>query len=471
MSPPIYFKDWLPDQPDFNNPGLTDAKNVRPIGGVSSGFQSYSPLSASGTAFSAATVGSIAMEARNAAGLDFIHIGTPAGKLYVQTQGSSSWTDITPAATTGAIVGFAQYDNFALAVDDTNGMMYQTLGSGSAFTIAVGAPVGQVVGRIGQFALVGNLKVSVTAFPHWLKWSSIGDPTDWPTPDSTTAIANQSGDQLLHQELGGITGIYGADEWGVILQSAGITRVNYVGGDTVFQFDTLADGIGMDYAGNGVRVGNLVYFASSKGLYATDGTQLIPIGEDKVNRWFKTNITASKLQLGSVGVDWTNKLICWCFPPSGGGTTIIVIYNFQEHRFTYANDTNLAGFVIGDAAAFLTYGFQGISQGGKLGTMTGTPGTATIATGELELAPSQYAFVSGVKPLVDVTANAITVALRTRNDLIAALTDSSEVTATARSGMCDFRTTARYFRTRLTVSGTFNAAQGIEINATPAGAV
>src|SRR6185295_3648444 len=42
---PILFKEFLPDQPDLNNPGLLEALNCLP---VDRAFKSYAPLSGTG---------------------------------------------------------------------------------------------------------------------------------------------------------------------------------------------------------------------------------------------------------------------------------------------------------------------------------------------------------------------------------------------------------------------------------------
>lgn len=111
-----------------------------------------------------------------------------------------------------------------------------------------------------------------------------------------------------------------------------------------------------------------------------------------------------------------------------------------------------------NAASFRPRGFKS----GVLSTFTGTPGTATIETGDVEATLGRKTFVAGVKPLVDVTANAVTAAIGYRDDLQASVTYTSEVTANSRSGFCDFRVEARYQRIRLKIAGTFNAAQGVE---------
>lgn len=118
-----------------------------------------------------------------------------------------------------------------------------------------------------------------------------------------------------------------------------------------------------------------------------------------------------------------------------------------------------------NAASFRPRGFKV----GVLMDFTGTPGTAIFETGELEANPGRMTFISGVKPVVDATANAITVAVGYRNDTQAIATYTAEITTTARTGFADFRNEARYQRVRVKVTGAFTAAQGVEPMAVPGG--
>jgi hypothetical protein len=100
---------------------------------------------------------------------------------------------------------------------------------------------------------------------------------------------------------------------------------------------------------------------------------------------------------------------------------------------------------------------------------TAAPGTALIVTGEQEPNPGGYVRLNGIKPLVDVTAGAMSVQLQWRDNLADAVTTSSIVAPHSRTGFANFRIEARYVRAAVTIAGTFNAAQGVEVDATPSG--
>jgi len=461
----VLFKDWLPDQPDLNNPGLLEALNVVPVGGMDAGYAAYAPMHGSGTTFnSTSTTTPIALLASTPTGATpNVYVGTFDGHLYQVSALGGSWIDLGTLSQPAQ--SLVQYNDLVFVAAGTAGLYYQTSGSSSTLNAVVGSPHGSVLGIIGQFLLTGNISTTPIVSPHLVGWSSIADPTDWPTPGSDSALASQAGEQFLHMELGGVTGIFGGDQWGVITQQNGITRVTYIGGADVFQFDTLSAGIGMDYKNCGVKIGNQIYFASSRGFYATDGVSLLPIGAEKVNRWFIFNVVdGGYLPTGRCGVDWANKIIYWTFFVPGA--SVIVLYNYETQRFTHAVDANAWIVVASNVASFDTLQLvSGITQDKRLGYFTGTPGTATFTTGEAEPNPGGYTFISGVKPTVDATVNAVVCSIGSRDDLSAGVFFETDVTVNARSSQSDFRVNARYLRARLKVNGTFQKAQGLQFTA------
>ena len=111
---PIFFKDWLPDQPDFANPGLTEAKNTIVVAGR---YESYAPYAGTKTAIastsSAATTPSCALIAAN------VHTTTgPSAYVSVpflgifqmtlsdwSTTTTPSWTNVAPLTQRGGSLG------------------------------------------------------------------------------------------------------------------------------------------------------------------------------------------------------------------------------------------------------------------------------------------------------------------------------------------------------------------------------
>lgn len=463
----VIFKEWLPDQHDLDNPGLIEANNTIP---VRRRYKHFRPLVGRGASGVAETFNS-AFRAETNAGGGWVLGGTQS-RLY-RAQGSAAAFTTNSATLSASSWRFVQFEDIVVAALGASNVPLQwTVGSAAgAITLAAAgtAPPADVVGVINQFVLLNDASQQ-----NLLRWSSIGDPTDWPTPGSATAIARQSGEEELPAELGGIKGIFGNDQYGIVFQESGIHRVTYVGGDVVFQFDKISDGIGLAFMHAAVQVGGVVYFATRSGFYATDGVNVRSIGDGKVNKWFydmhSFAITPLRVQ---ANVDWDSGNVCWSAPVSAGAAseTKLIFYNPVEDRFTNATQT-VRALVYGGGQHFAyTYGHEGITDGNQVGEFDGTAGTAIFITGEVEFSRGGYSRVSGVKPLVDVTANAVTVAIGTRNDQQATPTFTAETTANSRSGFADFRSEAKYHRARLTITGTFNGAQGLEFIADASGPV
>lgn len=485
----IIFKEWLPDQPELNNPGLLEALNVLPI---DEAYEPYRPLVAySNTIGSFSTTSSFVSGAfvsvwagQSRAYAALINADTAgATKIFASNASLQTFADRTPSGGTTALLWqFAQYDDLVIAVSEATVAFAHTIGATSAFTplATSGDTTGaQHVGVINKFVFLGNgdLVSAGGVGPNGVRWSGFDAPRSWPTPSSATAIAQQSGQESMDGSLGLVTGIASGDQYGIVFQQFGLTRVTYIGPPAVFQFDQYERGRGCFYPDSIVQMGNLVYYLSDKGFCVTDGVQVINIGAGKVDETFFADL-AIEIATGSIkrisgGCDVKRGLIYWCYPSSSAGLGFrpdrIFIFNTLTKRWTHAEQDVwriFGGFV--RAADTQTMGVIapfGIDTTNRLATFTSTAGEAILETAETEINPGGFARVSGVKPLVGATANAITVALGTRNNRTDAVSYTAEATANGRSGFCGFRSEARYHRARVTITGTFNAAQGIEVDA------
>ena len=286
----VRFAEWLPDLAAYDSPGLTEAKNVIPAEAV---YKPYLPISGVGTALAARPQG--ATSALDSSGNAFFYAGT-ATKLYVRS--GSSFTDKSGAVTfTTASAGFwrfGQFDTTLIATNYADVPQRITVGSGGNFAnlaVTGTAPRARHIGIVNRFVVLGDTSEAVNgAVPNKLQWSAIDDETNWPTPGSATALSLQSGEQFLNGDYGPVRSIVGGDQYGIILQRSGVTRQTYVGGNVVFQFDTIEKNRGAFYPNATVSVGRLTFFRSSDGFFVTDGVQVLPIGLNKVDNHFADTI-------------------------------------------------------------------------------------------------------------------------------------------------------------------------------------
>jgi len=469
VKPDIKFKfgEWLPDQPDLDNPGLTEAMNCRWVNGS---YQPYIPLVTSGTALP----GTIqrAMRARgsgtvNTAGEIYVGLSNDitGNRLYVKPPAAGSFSDVTPGSSLveDERISIIQYNEYVIAVSAGSNPQYRMLGQPTStlfakLTGAYGdAPSARCAGVVNQFVVLG----AVTTAPYAIQWSGINAPLDWPTPNSAQAIAEQSGLQYLDSSLGSVLGITQGDQWGLILMEGGIVRMTYVGGQVVFQFDTIWKSPGPGQNG-WVRIGGKIYFWCAAGFFACDGVNVTPLGEGKIDRYY-LNKLANNSTLGiHAGVDYINKLIYWTLPTSGiaGDTSLeVLIYNYAENRFTHAADV-IRLFVDEEESTMTNYsGPMIFGNDSKLGQLTGTPGVATFTTAEAEFFPGKGAIVTAVTPQVTGTSS-VTVALGHRRKQSDSVTYTPAVAPDAFTGDSNFFVDDRYHRAQVAITGNFTQAMG-----------
>lgn len=369
---------------------------------------------------------------------------------------------------------FVQFEELVIATS-SGGLIGHTLGSSSNFfTLGASAQSALAVGVIGQFVFRGNT-AAVTGASYQVGWSAIGDPTNWPTPNSATAIATQSGVQFLHAANGAVTNIFGSDQFGVVLQTGGVTRVTYVGPPAVFQFDTIEYGRGCPFQDGAIQVGGLVYYASLSGFFVTDGIKITSISDAKCSKYFQSLISSSGTSLVFTGVDVPKNLIYWVIPTSG--SSVLFIYNYKSNRWTYSND--VVGPFVKRVAGSLNLqnevlrAFSQSASATRIGTFTGTPGTALMESGEVEPNTGGCALINGIKPMIVSSGAAPTIGVQvgSRDDQATTVSYASTTAPTSRTGFADFRSDARYHRARVYIAGNFDKALGLEIDATPTGAM
>ena len=227
----------------------------------------------------------------------------------------SAWSSVSKSA--GAYSGatrwsFADFGGCIIGADGIHALQDMTVG-GSAFADVTAAPIGKVLGVIGQFLFVGSL----TSYPYRVQWSGIADPASWPTPLTDAAIAAQSSYEDLTQDFGEVLYIGGGPMQGTILQRLGLTRATYVGGDVVFQFVPFERKKGVIAAGAAVQVGSVTHYISDDGFYMTDGSSVQPTGTTQqaaLDKWFWNNVNQSALSTIQAGWDADKRCVAYAIP-------------------------------------------------------------------------------------------------------------------------------------------------------------
>jgi hypothetical protein len=316
-----------------------------------------------------------------------------------------------------------------------------------------------------------------------VQWSGINDETQW-----TQSSTNQSDYQII-PDGGSVQGVTGG-EFGLVLTERSIYRMSYVGTPAIFQFDNISRNLGCYEPNSIVQYQGVTYFLGDDGFYACDGTQVIPIGAEKVDRYFFADVDEAYLYKMSATVDPIRNLIVWAYPSAAGVNEVdsLLIYNYELKKWSHATTT--VNFVAQSATpaytlealdAFGTLDSLGSSldsriwvggksqfvggSGDKIVTFSGTNMTGTITSGDLEV-PGNVSTINMSRPMVD--NGSASVAYASRNVLSAPISFSAYSPADS-EGRAAFRTVGRYHRVSIQPSGSWTAAIGIDVDMTGAG--
>ena len=417
----IQFGEWMPDQPGITG-ALTDAKNC-----VSQAV-GYGPFPQPVEFSEAAAENLTSLFAGKqpdgvtklfAAGRTKIYTVSGVGALTLENSG------YTTAATER--FRFTQFGDTIIATNNSEKLQSWVLGSSSAFAdLDAAAPVAKYITVVRDFVVVANTYESAKQEQYRVRWSGFNDETDW-TPSAT----NQSDYQDI-ADGGQIMGIRGG-EFGLVLLERSIHRMSYIGTPLIFQFDNISRNKGCMVSGSIAQLQGVTFFLSDDGFYMCDGQQVVPIGSEKVDRWFLDDVSEADYSTMSAAVDPVRKLVLWNYKSKDGSRKLIA-YNFTTKKWTYTDagtdyisDASTASSTLEELDSLsasidaletpldsiLFAGgkyFLGGTYGTKVMTYTGTPMTARIETGDIEV--GGQSMVTLARPQVDQGSATVAVASR-----------------------------------------------------------
>jgi hypothetical protein len=472
----INFGEWTPDQPGITN-GLRRAENV------------YSKLVGYGALPTAVDYSLAASENLN----NVVAGKTTAGATTVFASGSTklfkldtsdlSLDNVSKSGNystpTDQRFRFTQFGNVIIAGNGFDKLQGFNLNSSSLFAnLAADAPEARYVTVVRDFVVSGYQ----SSYQNRVQWSALGDESSW------TASATTQADFQDIPDGGSIVGVTGG-EFGLILMDRSIHRMSYVGSPLVFQFDNISRNLGCYEANSVIQYGGTTFFLGDDGFYACDGQNVVPIGNEKVNRFFFDNVDEGTLYLMSAAVDPTKKLIIWAYASNSSATPdSLLIYNYQTQRWTSGTTTvdriaststpavTLEGMdVYGNLDTILTSFDSRLWLGGrlllagvdgaKIVTFSGANATAYIETGDIEV-PGSTSSITLVKPTVEGGSGSV--ALLSRRLLTESTVFGSQSAADAENRV-SVRGVGRYHRLQLTPTGSWTSAVGMDIDLSPLG--
>lgn len=339
--------------------------------------------------------------------------------------------------------------------------------------------------------MLGNIDDG-TSRPNRVRWSALGDPSDWTVSADTQADFQ---DLFADQQGGGRVQDIKGGEYATIFMEYSIFRGTYVGSPLVFQFDEVLPGVGTPCKNSVTQEGRLIHFLSQDGFVELlDGTQPKYIGKNKIDDYFFNDFDASYPERVIAASDPISAKVFWIYPGTGntsGRPNKILIYDWVNQKWSRGEDElewlyssispgftleqldNINSSIDALGVSLDSRDFKGgelnlavYDDAHKKGSFSGAAMDGILETGEVQLFPGKRGFTQGVRPLVDGSA---TIQVGTRDRQQDSITWTSESTPHSDTDIAPFRSDARYHRFRVNTSGGFTHAQGVDVFAEESG--
>jgi hypothetical protein len=482
----VEFGEFKPDEQALNNTGVTLAKGVVPGGNTYKSFAS--PAVYSTNTIDAPCQGGISV--RDNTGNAYTYVGN-ASKLYEMS--SASFADRSKVGgyntANDQTWEFVKWNEKLLATNYGDPIQTITIGGPNFADLGGSPPKAKHIAIVGNFVVLGNIfDTSDGEVPYRVQWSGFEDETVWGVDPVT-----QTDFEDLEEVGGAIQKIVGGS-YGLIFRETSIHKMTYVGSPLVFQFDLIEANRGTLAPGSVIKFGNLIAYLANDGFYVFDGTNSVPIGENKVNKFFFDDLDTLYYHKIFTVHDPFRQIIYWAYPGAGnteGRPNKFLIYNYSPNskkRWSYVDGQDVSylfnSFIEGltlddlipptypslDALEFSldspvwigrTTLLSGFNSDNYLVNFSGDAVDATIETPEFQLFDGNRGNLTAVRPIIEGEAT-VTLQVGTRN------LQSEDVTWSAvkslnSGGEIPCRENARYHRLRILTTGNFDNAMGFEI--------
>lgn len=452
--------------------------------------QSYGPvgtLAESGTALTGRCHGAASFKT----GLGVVNFAGDDNALYLFN--GTSWNDVT---TSGAVYScgaddawrFQDFGNEVLAFDGVDSVQTWTIGTSTKFDVRTAAsgsvPVPKYAGVVKDILVFAN----VVGATNRVQWPDINTTNEWAAGLASSQDLPTGGE---------ITGFVGG-EFGTIFSQREIRTMTFIGTPDIFQFDVISNNRGCDIPGSISAYQGSIFFHATDGFWLLTGGAPVPIGNQKLDRWFNARVDRSNLaQVRSI-VDPVTKRYYIAYPTLEDGTgrnVEVLAYDFGLERwapiqisvdeFFTARTTlsttlerldaiypNLDTMPISlDSSEFSGSEEQTLAvftQNKKMAFFGSTPMTAYIDTQEVELYGPFQSFLQGLRPNVTGNMPTVSISVGTRNKLDDAITWGSYVTMNDQ-GRCPFRRQGRFHKARVKLEGEWETFVGVDPEAKKAG--
>jgi hypothetical protein len=464
----ILFGPYLPDFGGIPNPQipgyLVDAINVRSTPNGYRGMPSFADV-AGATVIGSSTASGLGAGFEYAS-VHSVFFSDGSDMFESRSEGTDTWQNVSPASgTVGQTGDFAQFGADVVFVDSARAPIKKSFNDSHAtlFTDLGGSPpTAGCAARIGRHLVLGQLSTDNYA----VRTSAIGDHEDWPTPGTADARAKQAITESLNEEFGVVRRILGGEKLGIVVQERALTRMAYVGGSAVYQFDTYEriDGRGDILFSRPVSDGTAWYYYSEGGFFITDGYAVRNLSNGKIdealflNSLSHPNGTSLEAAHSSV-YDPRRGLVLFTSVTLGGYQ---LVYNVTDQTFTWMNSASAMSFLaaFNTASAVTASGGRQIYnvKGGasqNLQKLSGTTSTIAMQTGYIEIDQGYNVQLQGAH-LLGTGTGSLTLAAKTAAtsaDCDVSQSGFTSLTAASLGQKKTARATAQYMAFRVTGTG------------------
>lgn len=419
--PLVEYGPWSPDLPDLGNPCLV-ARDVRPTVGGYGPFASENAIS-----------NSLGASPLGLAHLDDYVLAATNSEIFRLSGGT--WGSISPNTYTASQWHFALYGSRIIAADGAGTPQKFDIGVDSVFADLAAAPAFNFPIIIRE-TLVG---LGTPSDPQKVVFSATSDSDKW--------SADCGGGSQPLVDGGAIMGGVGG-EYGVIFQRNAVVRMNFVGGDERFTFDTVENASGALSSRSIVPYKSGAFYLSEGGFEFFDGNGSRSISDGKVTRTFFDTLTAGQEDQVHGVYDPVRREVIWSFPVSGGRK--MYIYSIPAQKFSEVDlDTELLALVNGSLAGF---------NGQVLQDFSGANLNGVVSSGFV--GGERKTRLKRVKPMTD---GAYTCKIYTKN-LLSDTAQAHTPTVNA-AGYAHPRTDSFYHRFETSLTGSWDEISGIEVEA------
>jgi hypothetical protein len=481
----IPFGPFEPDKSPYNVGVSGNVVNALP---VADGWGPMPGLTEISAALGSACRG--AAYVRLASGAYRIVAGTETA-LFELDITNFTWTDITGTSGPYSVPLYAnwtmtRFGNQLLIHNLNDPIQAYDIEAGGTVTDLAGSPPKAKYSWVsGDYLVLGNLDVANTGRTS-VAWSGVNDATYWTYGKRGSDIqVLPEGDEVMggFPDRGGFT----------VLQRNGMQFFPFApSSGFTFTRTVLNPKQGTIAPRSIVSIGpGQFFYLSDDGFFG--GVERRPIGAERIDRWFMSQIDAQYLQDVQGVADPLEKIIWWRYRTQDG-TDRCLGYDWQLDRWCQSDITvgemvslttppvswdsldDLFGSIDDIPEAFDSRLFRGenptfatFTAGHKLAYFTGPKLVATIDTAEVEIDGLTRSFISDVRVITD--APSYTVQIESSPFHNGAKVMSAAETQNSRTGLVPFRVDGRLHKVRLSIpAGTnWNVASAVNVNAIQSG--